>query len=593
MTAGSSTNYGSILLGRETHSDGTASVSEVPANNNNNSNATNNSSSALSSTPSPRRTFSFPTMSAAAVAALAVLLFATIALMQSNENTASDFLRLTSVLSQRDYEHGKSIKGGKQASAPKKLYSSIPRFYKDQLVDHFDASNKATWSHRYYAKRKHWRGPGHPIFLVIGGEGGNDYGMFYPFIERQLAAHFGAYVLHPEHRFYGISQPLGDHENATVAQLLQLLTPDQAMADMLQLVNHYRRKLGCSMRKSSRDYCPVITTGGSYPGFLAAIMRLLYPHYIDMAYASSAPLLLYSKQASPWGYYDMITEAADRASPGCSVATKKALTEVEAILSNTSDFKALAYDRLNVCPGSIPAYIDSGALFAQELIQIIETSFADSNMIGNYPPSNNTWFAQLCHVFQNETAKDSLEMFANFWLNLEIQDKSVDCFVMDFQMSEGDAATISSADWSGLGPGRDGRMWDFQCCTSLTPPMGFSNESMFPYREWTYEWLTDHCVKRFGVVGDPLEMVKQWHFDDLVGQGASRIIFTNGGNDMWSAGSYKTNLSDSIIAINMPNGGHHSEVYAIETDTEDIKAGQQEITTLLADWLRDIKKGKY
>jgi hypothetical protein len=77
---------------------------------------------------------------------------------------------------------------GSTTSAVKKneklLYSNTTRFYTDQLIDHFDMSNTATWSKRYYAKRKHFGGPGHPIFLVIGKAGANDVGMLYPFIEK-------------------------------------------------------------------------------------------------------------------------------------------------------------------------------------------------------------------------------------------------------------------------------------------------------------------------------------------------------------------------------------------------------------------------
>ena len=42
-------------------------------------------------------------------------------------------------------------------------------WYKDQLVDHF-GDDKNTWHHRYYDKKTHFGGPGHPIFLVLGGE---------------------------------------------------------------------------------------------------------------------------------------------------------------------------------------------------------------------------------------------------------------------------------------------------------------------------------------------------------------------------------------------------------------------------------------
>lgn len=135
----------------------------------------------------------------------------------------------------------KNKKQQKHPKEEKRDYSSTPRFYTDQLVDHHldHASNSDanTWSQRYYAKKEHWRGPGHPIFLMIGGEGANDVGFFYPFIDDVLAQKFGAYSLHPEHRFYGQSQPVPT--NATGNELAVLLTPEQAMLDMLQVRGCY------------------------------------------------------------------------------------------------------------------------------------------------------------------------------------------------------------------------------------------------------------------------------------------------------------------------------------------------------------------
>ena len=222
------------------------------------------------------------------------------------------------------------------------------------------------------------------------------------------------------------------------------------------------------MAKGHKNYCPVIAVGGSYPGFLAAMLRFLYPDVVDIGYGSSAPLKLYSHEVDQWGYYDIVTEASDRASPGCAAAAKQTLAEADQIIRNTPDFATLATERLGVCPGSIPDYIDSSALFSKELMQVIETTFADANMVGNYPPSNHTWLAKLCHVFQQEGDDiDSLTKVKDFWKQLEIQDESIDCFQMNFQLSEGFNATLSGADWTGLGPGWDGTMWDFQCCYSL------------------------------------------------------------------------------------------------------------------------------
>ena len=82
----------------------------------------------------------------------------------------------------------------------------IPHFFQ-QTVDHYNESNTDTWAHRYYKQAKYFGGPGSPIILVFGGEGGNDDGMFYPFVNHHLASTFHALVLHPEHRFYGRYRP--------------------------------------------------------------------------------------------------------------------------------------------------------------------------------------------------------------------------------------------------------------------------------------------------------------------------------------------------------------------------------------------------
>lgn len=144
-----------------------------------------------------------------------------------------------------------------QTPDKKNYHVSKQRFYDQQLVDHNDPS-KGTWTQRYYMRQKYFAGPGHPIILEIGGEEGNDVGFFYSFIDEVLAQQFKALVIHPEHRFYGISQPV---ENPTNEQLMELLRPEQAMLDMLGIVNHYREHYGCSMDRTSKKYCPVITVG--------------------------------------------------------------------------------------------------------------------------------------------------------------------------------------------------------------------------------------------------------------------------------------------------------------------------------------------
>ncbi|CAB9503777.1 Lysosomal Pro-X carboxypeptidase [Seminavis robusta] len=473
-----------------------------------------------------------------------------------------------------------------------RLPENIPRFF-SQKVDHLDPSNTKTWKHRYYAQDKYFKGPGHPIILVVGGEDGNDYGFFYRFIEEHLAQLFGAFVLHPEHRFYGISQPV-DPAVATTNDLKQYFTVQQAIRDMLTIVQYYQEVFGCSMDKSSPEYCPVISVGGSYPGFLSAIMRLHFSDVVDIGYASSAPLLLYAMEADQFGYFDVVTRTSEQASPGCADAVQSTLFEVDAALRETSEFLDLAHDKLNICPGSVPSYITSSAMLSEELMLIIGPAFADMNMF-NYPPDETTDLAMACSGLFQDDSLDSFEKLAKFWtLYLDENiDPSLPCFDMSSQLPLGPNATISASDWSGVGTGHDGEMFDFHCCATLTPAVGFSKDSMFPYRKWTLDWLTQHCMDRFDVVPDPLKLVREYKFDDLVGQGATRILFTNGMNDLWSAGSHLESLSESLPVINMPNGAHHSELRYTNDDnkdTEDVRQAHEEITSLLTRWLKEIKE---
>lgn len=117
---------------------------------------------------------------------------------------------------------------------------------------------------------------------------------------------------------------------------------------------------------------------------------------------------------------------------------------------------------------------------------------------------------------------------------------------------------------------------------------------MFPPRNWTLEWMDKHCQTRFGVTPQPMELVKKWKFDDLVGAGASRILFTNGLNDGWSAGAVKQNLSDSLLVVNFENGAHHSDLNTrgdADYDTTDIKEGHAVIQNILSAWLGEMKQG--
>jgi len=519
------------------------------------------------------------------------------------------------------------------AAAAARLGVSRPaQYFAQQWVDHLDDGGGGghskywgrTWSQRYYTMGDHFRKPGSPIFLILGGEGGiePETGVLYPFITQRLAPLFGAYVLQPEHRFYGESSPISRSEiddaqrDGDQDPRVRLLTPEQALHDAMRLVRYLKatrlRKL-CSRDKFSTRYCPVIAVGGSYPGFLSAMARLVFPATVDVSYAASAPMKFYSQQISEdvrqYAYYGRIARTADRAFPGCASAVRKTMADVVQYYQLNA-FQTTA-SKVGVCPGTVPSYVQEKQVWIDELVMMAGYSFANANM-GYYPPSseyNRTRLGRACRTFMgsttNGTDKLSLEKLAEFFVETFGTDPAAatPCFNMSGQVPAGPRGTISSGDWSGVGTGRDGESWDFQTCTLLVEAIGFGadgdgNGNMFALdRNWNTEWLVRHCRDRFDVTPRPRELVTKWRFDDLPAAGASRILFTNGLADGWSVSGVQENASDdAIVALNFPNGSHHSDLsYYLGNDddaTDDVKAGRDRIQTVLARWLGDLPGGR-
>ena len=68
---------------------------------------------------------------------------------------------------------------------------------------------------------------------------------------------------------------------------------------------------------------------------------------------------------------------------------------------------------------------------------------------------------------------------------------------------------------------------------------------------WSLDWLTKHCQRRFGVTPQPRLLADKWGVSAaaLAKSGASKIVFTNGLNDGWSAGGITEDLSPTLAEL--------------------------------------------
>lgn len=499
-----------------------------------------------------------------------------------------------------------------------------PQFFA-QRVDHLDDDDcwpTAAYSQRYYTHDAFFQGPGSPIVLILGGEGAIEprRGIFYDIVAQVWARDLGAYVLQPEHRFYGASQPVSreDIQQARDAGLpdprIRLLTTEQALYDAVRLTQAVQVELGCSLDQSSDAYCPVLAVGGSYPGFMALTIRLRFPHIIDLAYAASAPVNFYAQQTPQAAYYAHITQVAETAHAGCAAAVQSTLTAAAEALPSATDW--------GLCPATVPPYAANDAhVLAQEVLMITAILFANSNM-GYYPPSSNTRLYQVCEAFVNAAAEDPVATVRHVLLQFLAPPDAL-CLDFGSQLPTGPHATVSAGDWSGVGTGPGGESWDFQVSTcaktpktcpdfpSLTPfsflaqtcsilveAIGFdAARSMFPDRPWSLAWLTQHCQTRFGVTPRPHQLVHDWRFDaaGLVAQNASYIILTNGLNDGWSVSGLQHNVTDTVVAVNFETGAHHSDLSGSidpTQNTPEVNVKRQAIFELLQEWLTQIRQAQ-
>jgi Serine carboxypeptidase S28 len=466
----------------------------------------------------------------------------------------------------------------------------IPEMYYDEQLIYHDQPEKGFFSQRYYEVKDYFKGPGHPLFIIMAGEDDLDE-ILYPFVWKTMGKKYGAYSINIEHRYYGAKGESWPLANPSNEDLMETLNTRIGLQDAVRMIKFKQQELGCGPR-GSPTYCPVLTVGGSYPGFLAGLMRTTYPDVVDIGYASSAPFKLWSHKASTHAYFDHITYSAENASPGCQRAVKDALLAAQAdiLSSDVSQIPELA-KKYGLCPDTIPQYMYSSMkMFSEELMESIASHFAEQNM-GYYPPREWADLFTSCQVFQNEN-KTVAEKISEFILiGTDVEDGP--CFDMTLDLPPYPNATVSASDWSGVGGGPSGVFWDFQCCL-LMPECGFSEKSMFPHREWTLEWQTDHCYPRFGIKPDETALVREFKIDDF--SNVTRLLFVNGLVDGWSAASYsepEDDWGDRIKIVNILNGAHHSDLRQVtpnSRDTPDMAAAYVEIDRIVGSWLDEVKE---
>ena len=157
---------------------------------------------------------------------------------------------------------------------------------------------------RYLVDDQYYDATNGPIFFYTGSE--NDIWTSYHqsgWMAGPLARNLSALVVFAEHRFYGQSTPSNTFNESLNQGLAKHLSVENTLLDYVKLIKQI--KIDYKAEKRS-----VIAFGGGYGGMLAAWMRMKYPHAVQGAIASSAPVSKFndSKSTDKYGYDDIITD---------------------------------------------------------------------------------------------------------------------------------------------------------------------------------------------------------------------------------------------------------------------------------------------
>eukprot|EP00039_Didymoeca_costata_P025680 m.14105 g.14105 ORF g.14105 m.14105 type:complete len:555 (+) comp4990_c0_seq1:93-1757(+) len=464
-----------------------------------------------------------------------------------------------------------------------------------QNIDHFGwepplgNGKHQTFKQRYFQYDKAWStdkdGNRGPVFFYFGNEDNVELYVNHTGLMWENAHDFGALLIFAEHRYYGTSLPFNDGTKGCMSYL----TTEQAMADFAYLIDNLRQQKGV-------QNSPFIGFGGSYGGMIAAWFRIHYPNAIDGVVAASAPIWSFTGLNPPYNdnaFYLGVTN--DVKGPTIQPSCFDHLREVWGkILANgqDKDGAAVLSNSFRTCSPVRPNSDDALAIveWAQEPWALMA--------MGSYPyPSTYllhgksflpTWPIQTACIQLTPEFDTDAELFEALRQAVSLVYNStydVECYNITKQ-APGAAARRSrmlatpyldaqerqrngEQEIQGNNPSCQGD-WGYQWCTEMTQPFTQGTDQDFYYcpngtfykkencSAWSLQDSAAGCQPEWGVFPRP-----EWARVALGGKrikDATNIVFSNGLMDPWHGGGVLTNVSESVLSIIIPNGGHHVDL---------------------------------
>ncbi|KAG7471173.1 hypothetical protein MATL_G00121600 [Megalops atlanticus] len=445
---------------------------------------------------------------------------------------------------------------------------SYKTYYFEQQIDHFGFLENGTFKQRYLLNEQHWHIEGGPILFYTGNEGDitwfcNNTGFMW-----DVAEELDAMLVFAEHRYYGESMPFGQ-DSYSDAKHLNYLTSEQALADFAVLIKYLKEKIPGAQQS------PVIAIGGSYGGMLAAWMRMKYPHIVVGALASSAPIWQFTGMVPCGVFYKIVTEDFNKSGVGCSETIRRSWKAVDNISSTDEGLEWLSRE-FSLCS---PLKRKEEAVGFKAWLQETWVNLA----MVDYPYEAN---------FLQPLPRWPIKVVCRYLTNSAVPDKpllhGVAQAVKVYYNYTGSAQCLNISQTATGNLGYIG--WFYQACTEMVMPMCSDGvQDMFEPQTWDFAAFSEECYAQFGV-----RPRADWAGTAYGGKNIkdhSNIIFSNGGLDPWSGGGVTQTISDSLVAIMIPDGAHHLDLrYNTNYDPQSVLDARELEVNYIKLWIKQAAK---
>lgn len=435
--------------------------------------------------------------------------------------------------------------------------------YLDVPIDHFSFTNNDTFKLKYLVNDSYWNNDG-PIFFYTGNEGDIDKFAQNTGFMWEIAPSFRALLIFAEHRYYGESMPYGN-KSFSDPQHLGYLHSAQALADFVYVIEHIQT---INQYFTNAYKNPVIAFGGSYGGMLSAWLRMKYPASVIGAVASSAPILQFQ---TPCEIFNKIVTSVFQISlDGCSHIIKRTWPALREVTS-TPDGREWITQNWKLCQPLQENDISLLIGWLQEVysnMAMVNYPYA-TNFLANLPGYPIKKFCRKLpqNIVQSKPLVESLGKALSIYTNYT---KDTKCL----NISESTDPSI----------GVNG--WDFQACTEMIMPMCSTKYEMFEVDHWNFTKYSKDCYNKWKVrITQSNLPILEYGGKNL--HGASNIVFTNGLLDPWSGGGVLQNISNSVIAVIMPEAAHHLDLRASNSeDPLSVIEARSFIQKMVRRWLK-------